>query len=320
MSEDKKRRWSWKTRLAYGAVTIVIILAVGECGLRILQKMHGPEVYQIGDDGCSTISFLAIGDSMTYGLGAERDEAYPIQFKHFFDKTHLGISAKIHNIGWAGTNTSHGLVRVREFLKHNPEEIDFAFILYGVNNRWNLNRATFWDWDKSAKSDHLAAYVASDLQLNKAFSLMLQSGHTAAAKMRGDYRAIQKDKGWSVFFDGFDDDLLMRWIAHDFKEIVSLLKSKDIQPVFLTYFAPRFEYLNPFIIHAAEEIGVPAIDLEKPTRFYRRRRMFDSDNFHLNANGYRNVARRLNRAFSKQFDKQKLKPILDAKKKDCSGG
>ncbi len=320
MSKNKSRRWPLKKRILFGGLTLVLILAVGECGLRILQQMHGPDVYQSEVvDGCSSITFLAIGDSMTYGLGAEREKAYPMQFKRFFEQTHPGISAKVHNMGWTGTTTSHGLLRLKAFLKQNPEtRIDFAFILYGVNNRWNLNQATFWDWDDSAKSDHLATYIASDLQLNKAFNLVLQSGYEAAAKLRGDYWAIHKKKGWSVFFDGFDDDFLMRWIEHDYKEIVSLLRSNGTEPIFLTYFEARFEHLNPFIIHTANEIGVPYIDLEKPARFYRRRRMYSSDRFHLNARGYRNVARRLNWAFIQQFDKQKLERLLSAKKKDCS--
>jgi lysophospholipase L1-like esterase len=314
--EKPRLRWSWGRRLGFGVLTLVLLAGMGECGLRVAGAIWRPDVDEsAGVDDCDAVVFLAIGDSMTFGMGAERHEAYPRRFVELFEKAHPGLKAKVYNLGVPGSNTYEGLDRTREFLASNPQaRPDFALAMIGINNRWNLHQASFWDFDDSAKRQHLARYIASSFQLGKAASVALQGGEAAQARLRNDYKTIHDEKGWSVFFDSFEDDLLRRWIAQDYGEIDTLVRSRGTTLVQLTYFEPRFDDLNPLLRRIADEAGRPLIDLERPESYYRLNRYHSPDNFHLNAKGYRDAARRLLERFGELYDREDLERLLRAKR------
>lgn len=313
---EPRRRWSWGRRLGFGALTLVLLAAVGECGLRVAGAIWRPGVDEsAGVDDCDALVFLAVGDSMTFGMGAERHEAWPRRFVELFEATHPGLRAKAYNLGVPGSNTFEGLDRTREFLAANPgARPDFALALIGINNRWNLHRASFWDFDDSAKREHLARYIASSFQLGKAASVALQGGEAAQAKLRSDYLEIQEQQGWSVFFESFEDDLLTRWIEHDYGELDALVRTRGARLVQLTYFEPRFDDLNPLLRRIAAEGGRPLIELERPESYYRLNRYYSPDSFHLNAKGYRDAARRILERFGELYGRDELERRLRAKR------
>jgi lysophospholipase L1-like esterase len=315
-SEKKAVKWPLGKRILYGAVTVLLVLGFGECGLRLAGSVLKPVVDQSGDevDDCNAIVIIAMGDSMTYGVGAPRDMAYPIQMVPFLKKTYPDIPFKVYNLGLPGSNTSEGLGRLYKFFVKKPHvQPDFAFVLYGVNNRWNLHDASFWDWDQEAKKNHLAAYLASSFQLNKAASVAAQGGAEAAAKSRGDYGVILEKTNWDVFFKSFDDDLLSRWIEHDYTQYNVELSRRHIQPIVLPYFSPRFERLNPLITRIADILKLPQINLEKPAKYYDLRKFFSNDNFHLNRAGYYDISKRLVAELSKMYDRPTLAKRLRKK-------
>jgi lysophospholipase L1-like esterase len=308
---------SWKKRLAYGALTLVIVVAIGECGLRIAGAALRPEVDTSSpEDDCEAIVLIAHGDSMTFGLGAERCQSYPMQLRRLLAERYPGIAFKAHNLGMPGSNTSEGLRRTARFFEKHPRAApDFSLVMYGVNNRWNLHAASFWEWEENARRDHLASFVASNFQLGKAISVALQGGEEEIAEARSDYRGILGDQGWSVFFDSFEDELLSDWISHDLERYVSIAQKRGSEPIFLTYFEPRFAHLNPLLTRTADELDVFSIDLERPSRYYVLRKFYSPDLFHLNARGYRDAAARVLRAFEKRYSRQELERRLADKRR-----
>jgi lysophospholipase L1-like esterase len=313
---EPRRRWSWGRRLGFGALTLLLLAGAGECGLRVAGAILRPVVDESAAvDDCEVVTFLAIGDSMTYGMGAERHEAWPRRFVELFEEAHPGLRAKVYNLAVPGTNTAEGLALVRDFFAASPEaRPDFALALYGINNRWNLHQASFWDFDDDAKQRHLASYLASSFQLGKAASLVAQGGEAAQARLRTDYKSIVDQEGWDVFFDSFRDGLLERWIVHDYRELDTLVRSRGAALVQLTYFEPRFEDLNRLLRRIAGEAGRPLIDLQRPATYYRLNRYYSEDGFHLNAGGYRDAARRVLEGFGELHDRVDIERRLAAKR------
>jgi lysophospholipase L1-like esterase len=313
---EPRRSWSWRRRLCFGALTLLLLAGVGECGLRVAGAVLRPGVDESGGaDDCDAIVFVAIGDSMTYGMGAERHEAWPRRFVEFFEDAYPGLRAKAYNLSIPGSNSSDGLGRARDFLSGDPGlRPDFALVMIGINNRWNLHQASFWDFDESARSEHLAAYVTSSSRLGKAASVALQGGEAAGAKLRTDYKEIYEEQGWSVFFESFEDDLLRRWLVHDYDELDTLVRSRGGRTVQLSYFEPRFDDLNPLLRRIADGGGRPFIDLERPSVYYRLNRYYSEDAFHLNARGYRDAAARVIERFGELYDRPELERILAAKR------
>lgn len=314
-------------RLAFVAVVLVLIVLASELVFALKNRFAPPRIVG-GDeaDDCDSIVILCVGDSMTYGLGARPGEAYPMRLNGFFHMAHKDVPLRVYNLGAPGTNTSEGLSMARNFLRTKiGMAIDYILVLYGVNNRWNLHRATFWEWEEGARDEHLAEYIKSKTQLNKLFKVAFESRLRARDTIENSvaeskfFRRTLDEKGWDVFFDSFEDELLSRWIERDLGEYVALANGHGAQAMFLTYHYERFAGLNPVIRRTAQSTGARLIDIEKPYRFYQKRGMLDRDNFHLNAKGYLNMAMRVMLGFTQQVPEEEIGARLSLKRtrKEC---
>lgn len=76
----------------------------------------------------NTILFL--GDSLTEGLGIEKENAYPNLVKNLI-KTELKKNVQIINGGVSGSTTSDALSRLRWYIRKNPT---LVFIALGAND------------------------------------------------------------------------------------------------------------------------------------------------------------------------------------------
>ena len=195
---------------------------------------------------------------------------------------------------------------------------DFAFILYGMNNRWNLHEATFWQWDKQAKRENYFEFLTSKLQLNKFFTIASQQSLPDLEQAKDTdslkYREMLSEHGWDMFFSHYGDAFLKRWIAYDLDLMVRMVRRKNIIPVFLSYPDNRFPALNPLLKQIAASHEAPFIDLVMPATFYKNHHYYAEDLFHMNADGNRALAKRVIQKFSDHFTKQAIAEILQQKK------
>ena len=316
------RRSSLGKRFVFLAIVFVLLLLFVECGLRSAKfLLRPPPIVQGNRHDCDSIVFLCFGDSMTYGLGADPDDTYPSRLSQFLGFRYPGASFNVINLGVSGTNSSEGLTKVDAFFKEYPGRVpDFALIKYGVNNRWNLHNATFWEWDEKAKHENYAEYLSSKLQLGKFFQVAVKNRGQQILSARstdgGDYKKMLDDHGWDLFFSGFDDDLLARWIEHDLIAMGARLRERGVEPIFLTYHYARFDHLNDLIRQSAKQADALCINLEKPFSFYKRLNMFDQDQFHLNKKGYMGLARRIAKAIEQQYQPEMMEKIRYKKRSD----
>lgn len=76
----------------------------------------------------TTILFL--GDSLTEGLGVQKEEAFPALVQGLIH-TRLGKKVTIINGGVSGSTTSDALARLKWYMRHKP---DIIFIALGAND------------------------------------------------------------------------------------------------------------------------------------------------------------------------------------------
>jgi hypothetical protein len=215
------------------------------------------------------------------------------------------------------------LSQVKQFLGRNPTAApDFALIMIGVSNRWNLENASFWRWADNPSGDRQMRRLVSQLQLSKAHSVLAENARGAAngGQINGyDFRENLDEHGWDVFFTSFEDPLLARWIETDLRDLARQLREREVTPVFLSYHYLVFSNLNPLLKRVADRVGAMWLDIEEPGEFYARRRLFDPDGFHLNAEGYRDLARRIAFEFQQRYPSDELQARLAVKQALCAG-
>ncbi|APW65648.1 arylesterase [Poseidonibacter parvus] len=75
-------------------------------------------------------SILFLGDSLTEGLGVDKEKAYPKLVENMLQKE-VKKDIKVINGGVSGSTTSDGLARLRWYLKRKPS---IVFIALGAND------------------------------------------------------------------------------------------------------------------------------------------------------------------------------------------
>jgi GDSL-like Lipase/Acylhydrolase family len=319
----------WK-KLIFLMVVFLLVAIVAEAGLRVSRlvlfksRMKNHAIGK-GND-CDAIVFMCVGDSLSFGLYVDGDETYPAKLPLHFPKYYSDIPVKAYSLAYPGSNTSEGILRINRFFRENPEaKPDFALILYGINNHYNLRKATFWDWEPSEKRKNYHTYLASKLQLSKAFNISAGNADAMVKRARNmpfnKYFDILHHKGGWFYFEGFDDELLAKWVERDLLSMAAILRERGIEPVIITYHIPRHPHLNPLIRNVAQKGDVSLLDIEKPRAFYDDQDMFASSKkkfahqkYHLNEKGYSFLADLILANFRHHYDETYIHDRLQTKK------
>lgn len=318
----ERTRLSWKKRILFFSIILITVLIFAECGMRLIKSAISVKAkdvkagQKVGD--CKSIGIITIGDSMTFGLGAEKHQSYPNQLESFWKLQYPSAKLKVYNLGVAGSNTSEQFTFLKNFIRSSRRaKPDFALILLGVNNRWNLHNASFWESQDEARKGNYLKYLTSKLQLTKFFNVALQNRVDSVKLARETnaikYRKMLSDHGWDMFFTSFEDELLSNWIEKDLLDIAEYCRRYGIEPIFLTYHYKKFDHLNDLIRKTANKAGAPLIELEKPVFYYAKQKMLSQDKFHPNAKGYKALANRIVSEFGNLYENEKILSILKEK-------
>lgn len=132
------RRASSGKRALRALLALVVGLGVCELGLQLLarqvQAADGSRGLSVdlsswaGSPGETEI--LCVGDSNTYGVYLDAEDAYPAQLQRL-----VGEHARVLNLGVPGLNSAQALVRTRNALEQvRPEAL---VVQVGLNNMWS---------------------------------------------------------------------------------------------------------------------------------------------------------------------------------------
>ncbi len=124
-----------KQKLILISFGILVLFLLLEIGLRIGGQVYYS--YRINNkntqiDNKHTVRILCIGDSFTFGVGAEKDLSYPEQLEKILNRDYQKYKFIVYNRGIPGVNSSITLKELlRDLDKYKPH---FVIIMSGADN------------------------------------------------------------------------------------------------------------------------------------------------------------------------------------------
>ncbi len=154
-----------KQKLILISFGILVLFLLLEIGLRIGGQVYYS--YRINNkntqiDNKHTVRILCIGDSFTFGVGAEKDLSYPEQLEKILNNSNPYKYFVVYNAGIPGINSSQVFNNLEDNIrKYNP---DVIIVMVGCNNNHNFEQSNYFLFmDKSIKT-----YIARlDIFLSK---------------------------------------------------------------------------------------------------------------------------------------------------------
>ncbi|MBN1823119.1 MAG: tetratricopeptide repeat protein [Endomicrobiales bacterium] len=141
-----------KTALITAGLMLSVFLC--EFGLRAYGVFERPSLkksaaeFKASADG-GKIKIICVGDSNTFGIGAEQGFSYPDQLQKMFDKEEPG-KYKVYNLGIPGSNSSMLLKRFQGWIEAYEPHV--AVVMCGMNDSWNLEDSSYFLFTKDANS------------------------------------------------------------------------------------------------------------------------------------------------------------------------
>lgn len=138
------------TRIRHKIILIALGLIIFFLALEVSLRLAGSIYYRIWTFSQKetvgyrkgTIKMLCLGDSFTFGLGAEKGEDYPFQLQRLLDENHQDKKFIVYNAGVPGYNSSMVLKRlVKNISKYRPHII---LLLIGSNDRTVLEDSNYY--------------------------------------------------------------------------------------------------------------------------------------------------------------------------------
>jgi len=132
------------TILFKSLIGLIFFLILLEIGLQVYAKIYffhsrKNNIKLSEENNKETI--LCLGDSFTYGVGANQGFSYPEQLERILNEKKSGSNFKVVNEGIGGNNSSMLLHECEKSIsKYDPEII---IVLIGCNNSWNYNKMAY---------------------------------------------------------------------------------------------------------------------------------------------------------------------------------
>lgn len=133
--------------LAFGLLLAVVLL---EGGLQVASWIARATLDRpVWTDSGDRVRVLCLGDSNTYGVYLERNQAYPKQLEERWNERMEQPKLQVVNFGYPGANSSHVLDNLDEALELFRPQI--VLLMVGANDFWTLplanagsRRPPFW--------------------------------------------------------------------------------------------------------------------------------------------------------------------------------
>jgi lysophospholipase L1-like esterase len=288
-------------RAAYLPVGILIYLIALEVFLQIgawAVKSAGRDV----DSAWLAESrrILCVGDSNTYGLYLEREEAYPQQLETLWNESGRSPTIEVLNFGFPGSNSSHHLRDLPRMLE--TVKPDLVIALTGANDFWTLAVPV----DATAESrGGVREFLRRHSRVYRFFYMLPRGFDTSRVETSLEPRARNSRSGTARYGD---DVFRLGWVEgkigpaqaqkqveRNIRALVDRTERFGTKLVLLTYASNSWFYgpANAVIRRTAQATRTPLIDVgrafEAVCETEKCPNLLFADG-HPNAAGYRLVA------------------------------
>lgn len=235
----------------------------------------------------AVLKILCLGDSFTYGWGAEKDLSYPSQLETLLLVNNPGQKFKIINLGAFGISSSMAANNLAGYLeKYRP---DVLIVLVGANDRWNIKDSNILKIKRYGKISKFFIQSRIFLYNFKTFRLL----HLIFNQIRSRPENRRNYSKETINISPIDDVYLLReLIRFNLIKIVETINSydKEVRLFFQTYPA-RIFCVNDLMRNVAGTYKISLADQESAFRKATApETLFASDGWHLNAHGYNLMA------------------------------
>lgn len=260
----------WK-RLALLPALVLVYVLVAEGGLQIagffLQRTTRAEFP--GAWVTDNLRVLCLGDSNTYGLWVERNQAYPQQLAAVWNERIKAPKLEVLNLGLPGANSSR-LVRELPYLIETYAP-DILIVMVGVNDYWTLpvpiddvpTTRPPVSFLKRHSLIYRLYYLIRRARQSSETEIILDPNSTITG--RGEHKIRVGDREFQlgyesdpVFYDGDSNAL-----RDNLRRLVGLARDAGT-PLYLMNYPARhkfYRFANIVITAVANETGTPLIDL-----------------------------------------------------------
>lgn len=229
-------------RILYIAAGIIILLLLVETGLRISDYFSQSKITSLeAKIDKEEITILAVGDSFTNGVGANKDFDYPSILQRIFDA--FGKKKyEVVNFGVEDANSTQILNELPD--KINEIKPDIVLLLIGGANNWNFSGYSI------ASSGFL-----SNIRIFKLFE--------SSDKSNSDKSSEENSKAELSSSD------IEKWIKSDIDDIISLCGKNDIRLIIHNYplrgtdenkYSKAYQLANGVISSVVKEYSIPFVD------------------------------------------------------------
>lgn len=211
-----------KSNVIYIAFFCVLLL-----GCSVDEQKLIPEIQEPTYD----YTIVAYGDSLTEGLGVERNNSYPAQLERALHS--LGYNIKVHNSGLSGETSSGALARVDWVLRLDP---DIVILGIGANDAirgidLDLTEQNIRNIIQKLKENNVDVILAGQIIFDNL-------GSEYVAQFEEMYPIIEQEEDVSfipVFLEGVagNSTLNNRDQIHPNKEGYEIVVSRNVLPLVL---------------------------------------------------------------------------------------
>jgi lysophospholipase L1-like esterase len=275
----RRRELTGRLLLALAGVVAGVLLL--EAGLQVLALAVGrPERALPERRAAGSVRVACIGDSNTYGLWLEREEAWPARLEARWNEQPGAKPFEVVNLGVPGANTSHVLRDLPRMLEATEPQL--VLLMLGVNDYWTRPAplAEADPADAASATTPRGPWLLRHSILYELWRLAIRSRDSRALPVEVSLREtktpgklegegvlrigdVELDVGYAQGQDASERGDSGALLAN-LETLARRLREREI-PLYLLTYPARWDFYraaNDHIRLAAQQSGTPLVDLE----------------------------------------------------------
>ena len=294
---------------------LLFVFLLMEGGVRVaalvLARDSATPIANAGDAGV----IYSIGDSFTYGLRVDDDQAYPKVLERLLKESGASESYEVRNLGYPGLSSSNAVYAVKRAIEAGDATLILVLAGWNVNDTdfqrlaEEKNRPVRWTTRLDTFAVHLRSYrlikhlatLRSRTAVLDGIEIVPQAESMDLYNFR-EYQEIAKENLRKIARLGRDFSAPLVFLNYPYQDLPANPYSKNeyyhvvfgrtpISPDdYITERLPDEIGIHAVIRHVAAEEGIPIVDLHEVFLRSGRTDLFQEDLHHPTAAGHELIA------------------------------